>query len=159
MSSTDPNLENWKKFNGTEIGSYLSKIYGKKSNINYSTTSNTKQTSFQPNQPFKNSGKVEHVIKSRTNEKNLVLLPNCKVKAIKLIAAVDLIPKRKNEANITNELNNIKLQQQYYRPAYPKALSTDEEKDRLNQICRYKGKFFYQSLLLCTTHYNVYIHI
>ena len=162
MSSTDLNLENWKKFNGTEIGSYLSKIYGKKSNINYPTTSNsnTKQTtSFQPNQPFKNSGKVEHVIKSRTNEKNLVPLPKRKVKEIKLIAAVDLIPKRKNESNITNEINNIKLQQQYYRPAYPKALSTDEEKDRLNQICRYKGKFFYQSLLLCTTHYNVYIHI
>ena len=159
MSSTDPNLENWKKFNGTEIGSYLSKIYGKKSNINYPTTSNsnTKQTTFQPNQPFKNSGKVEHTVKSRTNEKNLVPLPKRKVKEIKLIAAVDLIPRRKNETNITNELNNIKLQQQHYRPAYPKALSTDEEKDRLNQICRYKGKYFYQ--LLCTILYTVYIHI
>ena len=159
MSSAHPNLENWKKFNGTEIGSYLSKIYGKKSNINYPTTSNsnTKQ-SFQPNQPFKNSGKVEHVIKSRTNEKNLVPLPSRKVKEIKLIAAVDLIPKRKNETNITNELNNIKLHQQYYRPSYPKALSTDEEKDRLNQICRHKGKFFNQSLLLCTKLYTVYIY-
>ncbi len=49
------------------------------------------------------------------------------------------IPRRKNAGEIKAELDEIQMRQRYYRPAHVKAVSSDSEKDRLAQICEYKG--------------------
>jgi hypothetical protein len=55
------------------------------------------------------------------------------------ICAVDLIPKRRHENVIRTELDDIRMRQERFRPAYTHASSTEAEKDRLNQIFTFKG--------------------
>ena len=128
--------ENWKQFQGTEIGTFLSSIYGKhnKSNIDYPKPQ-TKE--FIPSRKFNSSGSVQHEPKPKKE----IQLEYYRKKPNRLpsLAAVDLIPKRKNERHIKDELAEIQYQQQHYRPAFSKPISTDAEKKRLNQICTHKG--------------------
>ena len=128
--------ENWKQFQGTEIGSFLSGIYGKqnKSLINYPKP---KTKEFKPSKNFSSSGAAPHEPKPKVE----IQLDYYRKKTTKgpSIAAVDLIPKRKHEQHIRGEIEKIQEQQQYYRPAFSKPVSTEAEKNRLNQIFTHKG--------------------
>jgi hypothetical protein len=52
---------------------------------------------------------------------------------------VDNIPRRKQESVIRAELDDIRLRQNHYRPAYTQAISSEAEKQRFSEICTYKG--------------------
>ena len=55
------------------------------------------------------------------------------------IALIDCVPRRRTEAVIKAELEDIHMRQMHYRPAYVKPISTEDEKERLSQMCEYKG--------------------
>ena len=53
--------------------------------------------------------------------------------------AIDVVSRRRNADAIKQEIDDIKLKQTHYRPAYVAPYSSDLEKERLNQIFAYKG--------------------
>lgn len=128
--------ENWKQFQGTEIGSLLSSIYGKNANkINYPIP---QTKAFTPTRQFTSSGSAIRNPKVRKQIPDIEYYQK-KTTRLPTRAAVDLIPKRKHENHIKEEISQIQYQQQHYRPAFNQPVSTDAEKLRLNQIFTHKG--------------------
>jgi hypothetical protein len=142
LPGTEEDPEHWRAFQGTELGSMLTRLYGNaKPKINYPKprTSNT----FKPDQKFISGGSVDAVDprKSGFNRNASVTRPKVgagKRSPIKF-AAVDLISKRRGAEVIQNEIEEIRFRDRHYRPAHQQAISSDQEKDRLNQIFTHKG--------------------
>ena len=130
--------ENWKQFHGTEIGSLLSSIYGKNSGANKINYPTPQTKAFTPTKKFNSTGNtgLDPKVKKQLND---IEYYQKKPARLPTRAAVDLIPKRKHENHIKEEIAQIQLQQQHYRPAFNQPVSTDAEKMRLNQICTHKG--------------------
>ena len=113
--------ENWKQFQGTELGSLLGSIYGsKKVSINYPKIKTQKSTvsledsTWRPtiNKPDSRDPRKA----TRTNVD--ISVPKMKGGASQQsLALIDCIPKRKNEQNIKNEIDEIKYRQALYRPS------------------------------------------
>lgn len=49
------------------------------------------------------------------------------------------IPSRRSASEIKAELDEIEMRRRHYRPAHVQPISSDKEKERLAQICEYKG--------------------
>lgn len=138
-------MDNWKQFQGTELGSLLGSIYGsQKPKINYPKPTLNRSDSLTSRKGFIPGGaKVDAVDPRKATRKQVNVavpkptgshhFPDDGFKP------VDLIPKRRSAETIKTELDDIKLRQERYRPAHVKPISSDMEKDRLNQIFTYKG--------------------
>lgn len=126
----------WQEFRGSELGGLLSSLYGApKVQIDYPKLTKKK---FEPTAAFSSSGtKVREVTKRNVS----VVVPKVglgKSGPRPTVAAVDCIARRKQESTIKAELDDIRMRQNYYRPAHKQVIG-DHEKERLNQICTYKG--------------------
>ena len=62
-----------------------------------------------------------------------------KIAAAGSLSLIDVIPRRKHENVIRKEIDDIRMRQEMYRPAHTHAVSSEAEKERLNQIFQYKG--------------------
>eukprot|EP01039_Chlorochromonas_danica_P001630 gene1622-1779_t len=146
----EESLDNWKQFRGTELGGLLGQIYGNQNRprINYpkpttrsssssSVISETKKdfipggaklTAVDPRQSTKRAVKVAVPKPTRGHSSD-----------VENIRPVDCIAHRRGADVIKAELEEIKMRQEYYRPAFTKAISSDNEKERLRQICTFKG--------------------
>lgn len=128
--------ENWQQFRGSELGGLLSNIYGApKVQINYPKLSKKK---FEPTESFNSSGAKAH---QPTKRNVTVAVPRVgleKSKSRPSVSAVDCIARRKQESIIKAEIDDARMRQNYYRPAHKQSIG-DHEKERLNQICQYKG--------------------
>ena len=156
--TSEPRLDNWRQFQGTELGSLLGQIYGKSSRpkINYPKPKaranpesfkkenfipvNAKSTAVDPRKStFKkvsvNTPKHSY---SGFNSSGTHCNPNF-IEANSAYPAVNSLMKRKNKQAIDVEMDDIRMKNEYYRPAHIKAYSSDKEKDRLSQIFTYKG--------------------
>ena len=129
--------EAWQEFRGSELGGLLSTIYGApKVQINYPKLSKKK---FVPTESFKSSGtKARETVTRRNVEIDVPRVGLEKKSARAPVAAVDCIARRKQESTIKAEIDDIRMRQSYYRPAHRHVID-DQEKERLNQICMYKG--------------------
>ncbi len=143
-------MENWRQFQGTELGSLLGQIYGNqnKPKIQYpklkTTNSNIPKKDWLPG-----GGNVDAVDPRKATRKPVQLnVPrltgqssetNLDIDARRGLKAIDIIPKRKGAEVIKQELDDIRMRQERYRPAFVKPVSVDAEKDRLNQIFTFKG--------------------
>ena len=131
--------QHWRQFQGTELGGLLSSIYGsQRRTIKYPVP---KKASFDPaavkfrpvNSTLNSTDATKATRKAvavnvpkhfgRTESKENVFAP---------------IPSRRSEEVIRAELEEISMRQRNYRPAYQQPRG-EEEKERLSQICMYKG--------------------
>eukprot|EP01035_Chromulina_nebulosa_P018998 gene18998-24816_t len=136
-------MDNWKQFQGTELGSLMASLYSNtnKSKINYpviKTKTRTNQPLFRPV-----SNKLDALDPTRSTKRNVkVLVPKVNGKTSNNEnneAVINVIPRRKPESEINKELDDIRMRQAHYRPAYAHAITSDAEKDRLSQIFECKG--------------------
>jgi hypothetical protein len=137
-------LDNWKQFQGTELGSLMAQLYSNqnKPKINYPKPKQRKDDVLHP-QRFSYTGSDPDATDPRKTTKTVVA-----VKVPKLtgkdasgtqVHAVDLISKRRSADSIKVEIEDIRLKQSHFRPAYIQPISSDAEKDRLSQIFTFKG--------------------
>lgn len=131
--------QHWRQFQGTELGGLLSKIYGNESKPQI-TYPKFKTKPRKPSEPFLPCGsKVDATDPRKSTRRDVKIdVPKLSKKA-QSVALVDCIPHRRSESLSRAEIAEINMRQAHYRPAHIKAVSTDSEKDRLNQICSYKG--------------------
>jgi len=132
--------DNWRQFQGTELGGLMSQIYGnERPQINYPKP---KMKPSKPAGPFIPGGANPDASDPRKSTKRSVSIdvpkPSSKSTG-RSYAMIDCIPRRKNENAIKSEIEEIKMKQMHYRPAYVKPISTESEKDRLSQVNEYKG--------------------
>lgn len=138
-------LDNWKQFQGTELGSLMSQLYGKQNRpaINYPKP-NVKRE-FKPEKGFIPGGAAagaEDPRKSTMRKDVKIAKPTFRRRTIDdecVVHPVDQIAHRRSENVIKVELDDMKMRQNYYRPAFTQPVSSEEEKERLSQICTYKG--------------------
>lgn len=136
-------LDNWKQFQGTELGSLMSQLYGNnRPKINYPKPK--VKESFKPSSGFIPGGAGSEASDPRksTMKRDVKIAKPVFGKqhvASEIIYPVDRIARRRQESVIKSELDEIKSRQAYYRPAFTQPISSEEEKDRLAQICTYKG--------------------
>lgn len=133
-------MESWKQFQGTELGGLMSQIYGNdsKPKINYPKI---KVKENKPTEPFIPGGAKPTQTDPRkaTRRDVKVAVPKPASKIGVTGSMIDYVPHRKPEAAIKEEIDEIQMRKNYYRPAYVKPISSESEKDRLSQICEYKG--------------------
>jgi hypothetical protein len=140
------NMENWKQFHGTELGSLLGSIYGSQSNvkINYPKPKQQRTPSekklFIPGGASSESSDPRKVTRRAAN----VVVPKptgrtARDDEFSSLKPVDLIPKRRSAEHIKSEMEDIKLKQERYRPAHVKPISSESEKEKLSQIFTFKG--------------------
>lgn len=142
MSATDAPAENWRQFQGTELGGLMNQLYGSnKPKIDYPKP---KQKKFQPAGNFIGLGSKAGADDVRKH--TIIKAPPIDVPIVgtgsgrrKKFAAVDFIPKKRGESDMRREIEDIKMRETYYRPAVGPAYSSAEEKDKLSQINQYKG--------------------
>ena len=137
--SGEEEMSNWKQFQGTELGSLMSQIYGNQSKpkVNYPKL-NTKKA--EPPKQFIPGGANPHAEDPRKVSRkvvNIAVPTNFKAKR-EPVKAIDVINRRRSAESIQAEMDEIKLRQIHFRPAYVQP-SGDAEKERLNQIFQYKG--------------------
>eukprot|EP00607_Mallomonas_marina_P000629 CAMPEP_0182428408 /NCGR_PEP_ID=MMETSP1167-20130531/22911_1 /TAXON_ID=2988 /ORGANISM="Mallomonas Sp, Strain CCMP3275" /LENGTH=249 /DNA_ID=CAMNT_0024611311 /DNA_START=185 /DNA_END=931 /DNA_ORIENTATION=- len=133
--------DNWRQFNGTELGGLMNQLYGNdRPKINYPKPKK-KETPALPTGPFiagNNPTASDPRKASKQNVKVAVPKPSSGG-SYRRFSEVECIPKRKSESVIKQEIDDIKMREMYYRPAYSKPISTESEKNRLSQVCEYKG--------------------
>jgi hypothetical protein len=134
-------MDNWRQFQGTELGGLMSQLYGsQKPKINYpkpkrrNSDSNTSAT-FIPAGAKIGSSDPRSISKTKVH----VAVPKRKQSSSSLIPLIECIPKRRSESVIKKEIDDIKTREMYYRPAHVKPVSTESEKNRLSELCEYKG--------------------
>jgi hypothetical protein len=132
--------EHWRQFHGTELGGFLTQIYGNKgaqSRVSYPII-NKKNKSFEPTSSFVSSGNPSKDMRHVKEVK--VIVPQFKKLSVGgKKSQVEYIPRRKSENIIKAEIDDIKIKSQYYRPPVSRLISSDAEKERYSQICAYKG--------------------
>lgn len=138
-------MENWKQFHGTELEGLLGKIYGNdnKPLINYPKLKTKSKTAAagNPQAPFLPCGGKPGAVDARKATKREVNLNIPQVGKTKRqsYSAIDCVARRRNEAVIKTELEEISLRNAHYRPAHTRAISTEAEKEKYSQICSFKG--------------------
>ena len=142
MSNKEENeqpMENWKQFQGTELGALMSQLYGNnKPKVSYPKPKTSNK--FNPNQPFQPFGsKIETKSETKRNVKIAVPQPLKNKNSNDIIHPIDMIARRKTEGVISREIDEIRMKQSHYRPAHIKPISSDLEKEKLSQIFEYKG--------------------
>jgi hypothetical protein len=133
--------ENWRQFQGTELGGLMSRLYGgDKPQINYPKP---KQKKFQPAGGFIGLGAKAGADDVRKH--TIIKAPPVDVPVVgtgsgrrKKFAAVDFIPKKRGESDSRKEIEDIKMRDNYYRPAAGPAYSSEAEKEKLSQINQYR---------------------
>lgn len=137
------NMDNWKQFQGTELGSLMASIYGNqnKPKINYPKP---KVKAFDPDKEkgFRCCGSKPNADDPRKTTRRDV-----KVNVPRLNGGrtrgdykqIDFVPKRRNAEKIQEEMEDITMRMQRYRPAHTRNISSDAERERLSQINTYKG--------------------
>lgn len=140
----DGELNNWKQFQGTELGSLMSQIYGNqnKPKVNYPKLHTKK--SAEPSKLFIPGGgnpEAEDPRKATRKAVNIAVPKNFNSgkERGESVKAIDVINRRRSADSIKAEMDEIKLRQTHFRPAYVQPISGDAEKERLNQIFQYKG--------------------
>ncbi len=139
MAQEEP-MENWKQFQGTELGSLMSQIYGNKPVINYPKIKSNK--SLVPQKDFRPCGGKVDAVDPRTSTRrpvNIAVPKLGKAPSGEGVKPVDLINHRRSAETIQKEMDDMKARQRHFRPAYVQPISSDKEKDRLNQIFTFKG--------------------
>ena len=136
--------ENWRQFQGTELGGLMNRLYGgDKPQVNYPKP---KQKKFQPTGGFIGLGAKAGADDVRKH--TIVKAPHVDVPVVgtgsgsgrrKKFSAVDFIPKKRGELDSRREIDDIKMRDNYYRPAAGPSYSSEAEKDKLSQINQYKG--------------------
>ena len=138
------NSENWRQFQGTELGNLMSSLYGgEKPKIQYPKPKLRKNPSDSVPEKFIPAGARSTATDPRMSTRRSVNIavpkPASQKSSAPKIAPIDYIPKRKPEIAIKRELDDMKMRDMHYRPAHTKAVSTEYEKDRFSQVCEYKG--------------------
>jgi hypothetical protein len=137
-------LDNWKQFQGTDLGSLMGSIYGNENRpkINYPKPKG-KPNSRAPTEPFlpggAKAGASDPRKVTRVDKKVTVPSVGGGSSLSRTYAKVDIIPHRRSEKNSKAEIDEIMMRQFHYRPAHVVALSTDAEKEKYSQICTFKG--------------------
>mmetsp|Transcript_16687 Transcript_16687/g.18068 ORF Transcript_16687/g.18068 Transcript_16687/m.18068 type:complete len:257 (+) Transcript_16687:105-875(+) len=151
MMEGEQPMENWKQFQGTELGGLLGQIYGSQSRvkINYpKPRSNSSQNLHQEKKDFIPGGaKIDAVDPRKTTRRSVnvnVPKPTGRVSSndedLSIgYKAIDFVPKRKSADVIKQEIDDIRMRQERYRPAHVKPIHSEMEKDRLTQIFTFKG--------------------
>lgn len=139
----EESLDNWKQFQGTELGSLLGSIYGAQNRpkINYPKPK-TKTIPHAKNGFIPGGAKSEAVDPRKATRRSVnVAVPRLtgRSEEVENIKPIDVISRRKNVTAIQSELDDIRMRQEHYRPAFIKPISVDQEKDRLSQIFTFKG--------------------
>lgn len=142
-SNTEEKMDNWKQFQGTDLGSLMGSIYGNenKPKINYPKPK-SKAKALPPSAPFLPGGAKAGASDPRkaTKVDKKVNVPTVgRGGGGRTHSKVDFIPHRRSESSSKAEIEDINMRQQHFRPAYVKAVSTEAEKDKYSQICTYKG--------------------
>ena len=154
--------QNWRQFQGTELGPVMARLYGNENRpvINYPKPKSKK---FEPHPTFIPGGASHNATDPRKTTRNYVNIDIPIPTGGKMrtkFSMVDAIPKRRGEETIQKEMDDIRMRQAYYRPAHSQATSSDMEKDKLAQICQYKGgKGLPEELTVsirCTEMHSVY---
>lgn len=131
----------WRQFHGTELGGLLSTIYGgQRKQIRYPTP---KRNPFDPSavkfRPVNSTLQASDPTKTTRRSIEVAVPRNFgKTESKENLLAVNAIPSRRSEDVIRAELEEINMRQRNYRPAYVQPRG-DLEKERLAQICMYKG--------------------
>jgi hypothetical protein len=139
-------LQNWRMFQGTQLGSVLAGIYGNKQKVNYPIPKKAKNA-FDPSkhkfQPV--NAPVVHAPQDprKTTRRDI---SNFHVPTgfhgghsqPSSVHAISIIPHRKGAAEIRAEMEEIAERQRHYRPALGRVMG-ESEKDRFAQICTHKG--------------------
>lgn len=129
--------EHWRQFQGTELGSLMTQIYGNKAaqeRVRYPRPG--RASPFAPSESFVSSGNPGRGPKPRTPRK--VAVPSFGQPVVANRAKIESVPKRRNESVIRSEMDEIRLRQTHYRPPPSKAV-TDADKERFREICVHKG--------------------
>lgn len=139
----DEKMDNWKQFQGSELGSLMGSIYGNenKPKINYPKPK-SKARAALPSEPFLPGGAkagASDPRKATKVDKKVVVPLVGKGGGRKQYSKVDFIPHRRSQHSSKAEIDEIVMRQQHFRPAHVKAVSTDAEKDKYSQICTFKG--------------------
>lgn len=132
--------EHWRQFQGTELGALMSQIYGNqnKPKINYpKPTKSTKP--LLPDKQFMVGGNVHASDPRKATRRPVNIAVPKHVPQKREITAIDVVSRRRNADSIKQEIDDIKMKQTHYRPAYQAPYSSDVEKDKLSQIFTYKG--------------------
>lgn len=132
--------ENWRQFQGTELGNLMAQLYGNqnKPKINYPkprTVPSLPQKDFIPGGSNFDAVDPRKVTRRSVN----MIVPKVASRPMEVHKPIDIIPKRRNAEKIKLELDDINMRNTYYRPAHVKPTSCDYEKERLNQIFSFKG--------------------
>lgn len=138
----EDSLDNWKQFQGTELGSLLGSIYGQnRPKINYPKPKVKQETvdrkGFIPGGAKSDAADPRKA--TRREVKVAVPKPTGRSAEQENIKPIDYIPKRKNLTMIQQDIDDIRMRQEHYRPAFVKPVAVDAEKDRLSQIFTFKG--------------------
>ena len=140
----DGSAENWRQFQGTELGGLLSSIYGgaRRGMVKYPVLKKS-TAEFDPAaakfRPVNSTLQTTDPTKAtRRSVRVAVPRPSGGESKENLSLQVSSLPTRRSEEVIRAELDEITMRQRAYRPAYH-APKGEEEKERLAQICMYKG--------------------
>lgn len=156
MSDKGVDVEAWKQFQGTELGGLLAGIYGNtnKPKINYpkpkSKITNIEPKTFIPggaktgsSDPRKTTRRIANInvpkVGSHSSSSHSNSLVNLDYDENNFAAYGTYVNSRKSADAIKIELDDIRMKQSHYRPAYIQPFSSDAEKDRLSQIFTFKG--------------------
>lgn len=136
-------MDNWKQFQGTELGSLLGSIYGNQNRpkINYPKP---KQRAPMEKKDFIPAGAKLEAVDPRKATRKCISIAVPKLSGrneleVENIKPIDVIPRRKNLGAIQFELDDIRMRQEHYRPAHVRPIHSEPEKDRLSQIFTHKG--------------------
>lgn len=143
MSDEEGPMDNWKQFQGTELGGLLGSIYGNQNRpkINYPKP---KQRAPVEKKDFIPGGAKSEAVDPRKATRKAVTIAVPKLSGRteseqENIKPIDIIPKRKNLSAIQVELDDIRMRQEHYRPAHVRPIHSEAEKDRLSQVFTHKG--------------------
>ncbi len=143
MSDADESMDNWRQFQGTELGSLLGSIYGNnRPKINYPKPKSKAVLQDNKKGFIPGGAKLEASDPRKATRKDVkIAIPKPTGRSVEQenIKPIDYIPKRKGAAAIQHDLDDIRMRQEHYRPAFVKPVAIDAEKDRLSQIFTFKG--------------------
>lgn len=140
-------LENWKQFQGTELGGLLKSIYGQQRPKVVLPKPKGGAKPLPPymipagglNDPRKCTKKQVNVAVPKFSGRTQSSSSEEEEYSFMKYHALAAIPRRRSENIIRNEIEEIKFRQEHYRPGNVKAISSDAEKDRLAQMFIHHG--------------------
>jgi hypothetical protein len=140
MSEDANEMNNWRQFQGTELGSLMAGLYGNKNRpkISYPKPA---QKKMQEQKQFIPGGAKPSAADPRKVTRNAVnmVVPRPSGTRKENVRPIDVIARRRGNTHIQVEMDDIRMRQAHYRPAYTQPFSAEAEKERLSQICTYKG--------------------